>query len=105
MIESVPEKGKRMTKEEMINTIEKTLYDLELGSITDRKEQAKVILNTLEKEGMKPPQLENIKCQAIMEIYYAGYTLNMWDEDFIKSEESVLKAYERRKKLEKPKND
>lgn len=45
--------------------------------------------------GMEKPRLEEMKCQAIMDVYYGGYTLNQWDEDFEK-DPKIVAAFKRR---------
>lgn len=55
----------------------------------------KEILFLAEKYGMLPPSVDEDKCQAIMDIYYAGYTFNQWDEDYGK-DDKVMAAYKRR---------
>jgi hypothetical protein len=38
--------------------------------------------------GMRPPELDEDKCQALIHIYYGGFTYNQWDEDFEKDEKA-----------------
>lgn len=56
------------------------------------------ILAIVENLGMKPPSVDELKRQAIVDVYYAGYTFNQWDEDFEK-DEKVMEAYKRRKEF------
>ena len=56
---------------------------------------ASELLAKLEASGMKPPCLDSDTCQAIMSVYYAGYTLNQWDEDIEKDEEVMAKKKRR----------
>lgn len=60
-------------------------------------ELAEKVLTEIEVAGMMPPRLDEDKCQALMHLYYAGFTLYQWDEDFTKDEKAVA-AYEKRKK-------
>ncbi|HBI00873.1 MAG TPA: hypothetical protein DDY18_04535 [Flavobacterium sp.] len=53
------------------------------------------ILNMVEKLGMKPPSLPSDHQQAIMQVYYDGYTMNQWEEDFDK-DPKVVAALQRR---------
>lgn len=61
-------------------------------------------MDYVEELGMAPPQLDDDKCQAIMHVYYMGYTLRQWDEDFDK-DSKVVEAYNYRMKLRKEKHD
>jgi hypothetical protein len=61
------------------------------------------ILKELEDAGLKPPKLSQDKCQALMAVYYGGYTFNQWDEDFSKDEKAVA-ALERRQEHQKLRN-
>jgi hypothetical protein len=45
---------------------------------------------------MKPPRLPEEDCQAIMHVYYAGYTFYQWEEDAAK-DEKVQEAKDRRR--------
>lgn len=55
-------------------------------------------LEFLETElGMRPPRLPEMHCQAIMDVYYGGYTFNMWEEDFEK-DPKIVEALEKRKR-------
>jgi len=58
---------------------------------------AEEVLSKIESLGMKPPCLPENHCQAIMDVYYAGYTFNKWEEDFEK-DDKLVKALERRLK-------
>lgn len=73
------------------------LQEMLVESSPSIEEAANDILTRLEKVGMKPPALESMKCQAILDTYYEFYTFNMWDEDFEK-DEKLVKAYEHRKR-------
>jgi hypothetical protein len=54
------------------------------------------ILNFVEGTlGLRPPRVSEEDAQAIMHVYYAGYTLNQWDED-IEKDEKVMEAKRRR---------
>ncbi len=63
-----------------------------------------MLLKAMEERGVKPPTLSHDKCQAIMDVYYAGYTFNQWDEDFEKDEKANL-ALKRRKEAEKKRKE
>lgn len=58
------------------------------------------ILSMLEGHGMKPPTLPEDYCQAIMDVYYGGYSFNQWEEE-IEKDEKVMEAYNRRLKRSK----
>ena len=63
----------------------------------DRPEsEADTLLAFLEKTGMRPPMLDEDKVQALMSVYYGGYTINQWDEDFEK-DAAAVSALDRRK--------
>ncbi len=59
------------------------------------KEEADKMLLALENIGMRPPSLPEMHCQAIMDVYYGGYSFNQWEEDFEK-DEKVMKALQKR---------
>lgn len=50
------------------------------------KEAVGEILKEIEKLGMLPPRISEEAAQATMHLYYAGYSLNRWDEDLEKDE-------------------
>ena len=60
--------------------------------------QASEFLSGLEKLGIKPPRLPEEYCQAIMSVYYAGYSFHQWEEE-IEKDEQVMKALNRRREL------
>lgn len=61
---------------------------------------AENLLTKLEEMGMKPPTLPEDYCQAIMHVYYGGYSFNQWEED-IEKDERIMEAYNRRLKRSK----
>jgi hypothetical protein len=63
----------------------------------EHRGQAESLLNHIEFLGMKPPSVSEEDRQAIISVYYAGYTFNQWDEDLLK-DEKVQAARLRRKK-------
>jgi len=71
-----------MKRDEMILKIMEML----VHTSEDLEEAANDILTGLEKAGMKPPSVSEEDCQALMTVYYAGYTFNQWDEDLEKDE-------------------
>jgi hypothetical protein len=44
---------------------------------------------------MRPPRCREDLAQGMMSVYYAGYTLNKWDEE-VEKDEKVMEAVERR---------
>jgi hypothetical protein len=56
---------------------------------SDEKMFSTMLKEIQEKIGMEPPRLPEDECQALMRVYYSGYTFNQWDEDFEKDEEAV----------------
>lgn len=52
------------------------------------------VLDLVEAMGMKPPCLDNDKCQVLMQVYYDA-DLNMWDEWFDSKPELVEKLERR----------
>lgn len=75
---------------------------VEGGYITPNQFMAEV-LDYIESLGMMPPRLPEEDCQALMSIYYGGYTTHQWEEDFVKDEKAQeakkrrAEAAERRK--------
>jgi len=53
------------------------------------------ILRDMEKAGMRAPTLPEDMCQAILHIYYAGYSLNIWEEEFYKDSKAVAELERR----------
>jgi len=70
--------------------------------IIDRKfdgsllEWAEELLAMLEKTGMKPPSVSEEDRQAILSVYYGGYSFNQWDED-LAQDEKVKEARQKRR--------
>lgn len=56
---------------------------------------AETFLDIVERIGMKPPRVSKEDCQAIMSVYYDGYTFYQWDEQ-LEADELVQKAKLRR---------
>lgn len=54
--------------------------------------------------GMAPPCVSEEDRQAIMHVYYAGYTFHQWDED-LEKDEKVMSAKQRRAKRYASKED
>lgn len=50
---------------------------------------AENLLSWLDEKGMRPPRLPEDHCQALLSVYYAGYTLYQWEEDFEKDPKAV----------------
>jgi hypothetical protein len=86
-----------MKREEMVLKIAECLSEPHFPD--DVMKQAEAILSRLERAGMRPPQLDEDKCQALMHVYYAGYTFNQWDEEFEKDEKAVA-ALKLRREIE-----
>lgn len=59
-------------------------------------EEAEAILNVVEKLGMKPPRVSEEDVQAIISVYYGGYSYNQWDEE-LEKDTAVQAARERRR--------
>lgn len=87
-----------MKRSEMINKIGSKIY-LELGprigDLNTAQKLAELLLKDMEELGMRPPRLPEEDCQAILSVYYAGYSLNQWEEDAVK-DEKVMEAKARR---------
>jgi hypothetical protein len=58
-------------------------------------QKAEEMLQKMESLGMKPPRLPESYCQAIMSVYYGGYTYNQWEEE-VEKDEKVMAAKKRR---------
>ena len=58
-------------------------------------EEAELMLRAMENAGMKPPRLPEEICQAILHIYYMGYSLYQWEEDALKDEKVVAELKRR----------
>lgn len=83
-----------MKRTEMVQYITKLLAtydDCALDSTT-----ANEILEGLEQLGMVAPRLPSDHCQAIMDVYYGGYTFHQWEEDAEK-DKKVMAALAKRK--------
>lgn len=90
-----------MKKTDAINAIENWLSSNDprmnnSQSASDRKVVAEGLLEELMKIGMAPPLLDEEKQQAILDTYYAGFSLRQWDEDFEKDEKAVDTLQKRR---------
>lgn len=73
-----------------------TQAEYESGLYQDMAERH---LEFLEKDlGMRPPCLPEDHCQALMDVYYAGYTFYQWEEDFEKDVQAVA-ALKRRQEF------
>jgi hypothetical protein len=55
------------------------------------------LLDECERLGMRPPRVSEEDAQALMHVYYGGYSLNQWDEDLAK-DEKVADMKQRRHK-------
>ena len=75
-----------------------TLQDEPLGTHFYLND-ADTLLKKLEALGMKPPRLPEEYCQAIMHIYYAGYTFNQWEEEIVKDEKVMAEVERRRSRV------
>lgn len=86
-----------MKRSEMVDILSKNINSM-LDRQTSEISNAAIsnILRNLEEAGMKPPRLPEEICQAIMHIYYAGYSLYQWEEDILK-DEKVVEELERRR--------
>jgi hypothetical protein len=62
------------------------------------KQFVEELLDFIESKGMKPPSVSEEDQQAIMSVYYGGYTFNQWDED-LEKDEKVQKMKTRRAKF------
>jgi hypothetical protein len=87
-----------MKRSHMIDIIAECLVEPHYPD--DALKEAACILKKIEKYGMTPPRLSEEDCQAIMNVYYAGYSLHQWDED-IELDEKVQEAKKRRAKARK----
>jgi hypothetical protein len=66
----------------------------------DPRVQAALMLDVIEKAGMAPPTLPSDYCQAIMQVYYAGYTFHQWEES-VKQDYKVMEAMRKREEIKK----
>ena len=71
---------------------------------SEREKLAAEIVEHAIKIGMRPPSVSEEDRQALMTVYYAGYTFNQWDED-LEKDEKVQEAKKRKQeaKLEREK--
>lgn len=83
-----------MKRTEMIEIIDKILFEHELPLLQGI---SKEILGSLEAAGMAPPTLPGDYCQAIMHVYYGGYSFHQWEEE-VEKDEKVMAALKRRSK-------
>jgi len=81
-----------MKRSEILKLIEQVIHADKDNS--DVQTKAENMLNSLEQAGMMPPCLPENHCQAIMQIYYGGYSFYKWEEDFQK-DPKVVEALER----------
>ena len=88
-----------MNRNKMVDLITCYLNEREnngpLANITDNADFANYLLTKIEEQGMKPPSLSEDQCQALMDVYYAGYSFNQWDDDFEK-DTKVMAALKKR---------
>lgn len=66
------------------------LLDKPNANFNDYKVVAERLLKIFEDSGFRPPALSSDHCEAITNVYYGGYTFNMWEEDFDKDEKLVV---------------
>lgn len=83
-----------MKRSEMVQTLTDFLENSDIDVVY---EEVEIILRFLEAQGMKPPRLPEDTCQAILNVYYAGYSLNQWEED-IEKDAAVMEMKARREK-------
>ena len=95
MLVSVSGKRNQMKRSEMVGKVKNLVYMANPEDLILTDDEASQLLQGLEDAGMKPPALPEDYCQAIMQVYYAGYTFNKWEEDVVKDEE-VMKKYNAR---------
>lgn len=87
-----------MKRSDVIKLLESMVknYDELSGKTRPTFEQfATAILNTMEGVGMTPPSVSEEDRQAIMHVYYAGYTFHQWDED-LEKDDKVQEAKKKR---------
>jgi len=72
---------------------------IDAGQDQTMETRADNLLCHLEVLGMKPPRVSEEDCQAIMSVYYGGYSFYQWDEDLEKDE--YVQAAKTRRKLGK----
>ena len=81
-----------MNRNEMVQKITDLIDSCNCRSSAELANQ---ILSMQEDAGMAPPSVCEDKVQALMHVYYAGYTAHQWDENFEK-DEKVMDALRRR---------
>ncbi len=74
-----------MRKTDAIQSFASFLDDKGVNRSEREKLAAEIVAHAL-KIGMRPPSVSEEDKQAIMSVYYAGYTFNQWDEDLEKDE-------------------
>lgn len=75
-----------MKRKDAVLKLAEFLIELPEGTVSVEAD-ADAILEFVEKKlVMRPPRLPDDECQAILQIYFAGYNLHQWEEDFAKDE-------------------
>lgn len=82
-----------MKRSEMVDIINNQMFGG--SSNPDHVNQCVALLNVIEKAGMAPPSVSEEDRQAIMHVYYMGYTFHQWDEELAK-DEKVQEAKKKR---------
>lgn len=89
-----------MKRTEMLTKISGFIESITEGKVLFNETESDMLLTFIEQAGMGAPRLDGERCQAIMSTYYAGYTLNKWDEEFDK-DSKVVEAYKKRMERKK----
>jgi len=86
-----------MKREEMLSKIHRFLTDhqIQFKYADSSQDMANKFLSLMEEAGMKPPHVSEEDAQAILHVYYGGYSLYQWDED-LEKDEKVMEMKTRR---------
>lgn len=87
-----------MKRTKMLDRLENIINQYRINdelTAADSEALAHRILDYVEELGMKPPPVDFDTQQAIMQVYYGGYSYYQWDEDVAK-DEKVMDALSRR---------
>lgn len=100
-----------MKRSEVVKIIAEDLCTMDQLSFQEQplpastyENDADALLSKLEKMGMKPPRVSEEDAQAIMTVYYGGYSLHRWDED-LEKDEAIQGAKKRRAEFKAKQGD
>lgn len=92
-----------MKRSEMVQMLKNIVFMASQDDIHFNDIEASELLNRLEHVGMKPPRLPEEYCQAIMTVYYAGFSFYQWEEDVEKDVQVMETLKRRRNPIKTPK--